>query len=155
MSHPYDPQDPQQPGQPPYPQSQPDPYSQNPYSQDSSSQTPGSGSGSQDPYAQSPYSSSSYGAQQYPYGQQTAPTNVLAIVALVSAFFIPVAGIVCGHLALGQIKRTGENGRGLALAGLIIGYVLTALIVLMIVLAIIIPLFILGTVGTVNGIPVE
>jgi len=134
MSEPYTPPDPQQPGQPRYQQSQyPDPQYQ------------------QGQYQQPPYSQTPSGAQQYQYGP-TAPTNVLAIVALVSAFFIPVAGIVCGHLALGQIKRTGENGRGLALAGLIIGYVLTALILLLIVLAIVIPIFILGTVGTVNGV---
>jgi len=134
MSEPYTPPEPQQPGQPRYQQGQyPDPQYQ------------------QGQYQQSPYSQTPSGAQPYQYGP-TAPTNVLAIVALVSAFFIPVAGIVCGHLALGQIKRTGENGRGLALAGLIIGYVLTALILLLIVLAIVIPIFILGTVGTVNGV---
>jgi Domain of unknown function (DUF4190) len=136
MSDPYTPPESQQPGQPRYQDSQySDPqYQQGQYQQPQYTQVPGD-------------------AQQYGYGQHNAPTNVLAIVALVSAFFIPVAGIVCGHLALGQIKRTGENGRGLALAGLIIGYVLTALILLMIVLAIVIPLFILGTVGTVNGVP--
>ena len=59
-----------------------------------------------------------------------AGTNVLAIIALVASFFVPIAGIICGHIALAQIKRTGEQGRGLALAGLIIGYVFTALILL-------------------------
>lgn len=49
-------------------------------------------------------------------------TNTLAIVSLVSAFFVSVAAIVTGHIALGQIKRTGEQGRGLAIAGLVIGY---------------------------------
>jgi hypothetical protein len=137
MSEPYTPPEPQQPGQPRYQQSQ-SPYPDSQYQQGQ--------------YSQAPYSQGTPDGQQYPYGP-TAPTNVLAIVALVSSFFIPVAGIVCGHLALGQIKRTGENGRGLALAGLIIGYVLTALIVLLIVLAIVIPIFILGTVGTVNGVP--
>lgn len=38
----------------------------------------------------------------------------------------PIAGIVTGHLALLQIKRTGEEGRALALTGLIAGYTLTA-----------------------------
>jgi uncharacterized membrane protein len=48
--------------------------------------------------------------------------NALAIVSFVTAFFFSLAAIVTGHLALGQIKRTGERGRGLALAGLILGY---------------------------------
>ncbi|CAN5152019.1 hypothetical protein BH09ACT6_BH09ACT6_09870 [soil metagenome] len=49
-------------------------------------------------------------------------TNVLAIISLATAFFFSVAGIVAGHIALSQIKRTGEKGHGLAIAGLIIGY---------------------------------
>ncbi|WP_202965837.1 DUF4190 domain-containing protein [Agreia bicolorata] len=50
-------------------------------------------------------------------------TNVLAIISLVSAFFFGLAGIVTGHVALGQIKRTRERGRGLAISGIVIGYV--------------------------------
>lgn len=42
-------------------------------------------------------------------------------------------GIVLGHISLAQIKRTGEKGRGLAIAGLVIGYIFTALLVLSIV----------------------
>lgn len=69
--------------------------------------------------------------QPYSYGSPYAvqSTNTMAIISLVTSFFVPIAGIVCGHLALGQIRRTGENGRGLALAGLIIGYAYTAFIV--------------------------
>jgi hypothetical protein len=59
---------------------------------------------------------------------QPARTNTLAIVSLVASVvgaFVPglsLAGIICGHIALGQIKRTGEQGRGMALAGTIVGY---------------------------------
>ena len=66
-------------------------------------------------------------------GGYAPPTNTMAILALVLSFVVPVAGIICGHLALGQIRRTGEPGRELALAGLIVGYVTTALIVLMVI----------------------
>jgi Domain of unknown function (DUF4190) len=67
--------------------------------------------------------------QGYPQYPATRPTNGLAIAALVcgiAAFgtgitFLPA--IICGHLARGQIRRTGEQGDGLALAGLILGYV--------------------------------
>ena len=41
-----------------------------------------------------------------------------------------MAGVITGHMALGQIKQTGEQGRGLALAGTILGYVGLAFIVL-------------------------
>lgn len=76
---------------------------------------------------------------EYPaYGQpvQAAyapPTNTLAILALVLGFVVPIGGIICGHIALGQIKRTGEGGRGLALAGLILGYVFTGLTLLFVI----------------------
>jgi hypothetical protein len=68
------------------------------------------------------------GQQQYgqpqPYGQPLAQDkyNVLAIVSLVSAFFVSLAAIITGHIALSQIKKTGEKGRGLAIAGLVLGY---------------------------------
>jgi len=47
---------------------------------------------------------------------------VLAIVSLVSAFFISLVAIITGHIALSQIKKTGEKGRGLAIGGLVLGY---------------------------------
>ncbi|RDV43302.1 DUF4190 domain-containing protein [Leifsonia sp. ku-ls] len=72
-----------------------------------------------------------------PYPAQKSGTNVLAIISLVGAFVFPLAGVICGHIALGQIKRTGESGRGLAIAGLVIGYVYLAFIVLFVILAIV------------------
>lgn len=66
----------------------------------------------------------------FPAGEGVAVprTNALAIASLVSAFFVPIAAIVLGHLALGQIRHTGEQGRGLAVAGLVLGYGATALL---------------------------
>ena len=62
--------------------------------------------------------------------QPTAPmapvgpkTNTLAIVSLVLAFFISLGAVITGFIALGQIKKTGEAGHGLALAGVILGFV--------------------------------
>ena len=94
-------------------------------------------SGQQAPYGQPPQ-----GGQPNPYGQQPAmygagsQTNVMAIVALVSSFFVALAGIICGAIALKQIARTGEKGRGMALAGLWIGIgsiVLSIVLVILIV----------------------
>jgi hypothetical protein len=50
--------------------------------------------------------------------------NTLAVVSLATAAtgFGAVAGVVTGHFALAQIRRSGQKGRGLALAGLIAGY---------------------------------
>lgn len=95
------------------------------------------------PQAQQPYAAQQAYAQQAPYQQAYAaapPTNTLAIIALISSFFISLAGVICGHIALKQIERTGESGRGLALAGLIIGYVglaIGAIVVLFYVILII------------------
>ena len=60
-----------------------------------------------------------------PYSTTPLPTdryNVLAIVGFVLAFFISLGAVICGHIALAQIARTGERGHGLALAAVIIGY---------------------------------
>ncbi|HEU4543322.1 MAG TPA: DUF4190 domain-containing protein [Jiangellaceae bacterium] len=59
---------------------------------------------------------------------QPAGTNGLAVAALVLgivwAFWIGSAlAIVFGHVALGQIKTKGQEGKGLAVAGLVLGYV--------------------------------
>jgi hypothetical protein len=70
--------------------------------------------------------------QSYPIAR---PTNGLAVAALVcgAAQFVVwitfVPAIICGHLARRQIRRTGEQGGGLALAGLILGYVGGALLI--------------------------
>lgn len=51
--------------------------------------------------------------------------SVFAILSFISAFFMPILAIVFGHIALGEIRRSGrtKNGLGLAQAGLIIGYI--------------------------------
>ncbi|RAV15648.1 cyclophilin [Mycolicibacterium sp. GF69] len=64
-------------------------------------------------------------------------TNTLAIVALVCAFLFAPLGIVFGHLSLSQIKKSGEEGRGLAIAGLVIGYLVTVLTALAIVVSVV------------------
>jgi peptidyl-prolyl cis-trans isomerase B (cyclophilin B) len=85
-------------------------------------------------YEQPPQQPYGY-AQPQGYPQQYAApmptgTNGLAIASLVLAFFFAPAAIVLGHMALNQIKKTGQEGRGLALAGTILGYVFTSFIVL-------------------------
>jgi uncharacterized membrane protein len=65
-----------------------------------------------------PYQSGS--AQGYGQPSQPQKTNLLAILSLVGAFVFSLAGLVLGIIALKQIKQTGEQGRGLALAGIII-----------------------------------
>ncbi len=65
-----------------------------------------------------------YGAYQQP---QPVGYNTMSIVAFILAFFVSIVGIILGFVALSQIKRTGEQGRGLALAAVIIGFVEVAI----------------------------
>lgn len=57
-------------------------------------------------------------------------TNTVAIVALVLGFVFPIGGIVAGSVALAQVKRTGEKGRGLAIGGIVAGAVVMVLTVI-------------------------
>ena len=63
--------------------------------------------------------------------------NGMAIAALVCAILFAPLGIVLGHIARRQINRSGEGGLGLATAGLIIGYIFTAILLVAIVVAIV------------------
>jgi hypothetical protein len=78
-----------------------------------------------------------YGAPGYPPPGWGRPTNTMAILSLVLAFVFAPAGLVLGIIARKQIRATGEDGDGLALAGIIVGGIVTALFVFMIVLWII------------------
>ncbi|WP_320777259.1 DUF4190 domain-containing protein [Streptomyces sp. CRN 30] len=53
------------------------------------------------------------------------PVNGLAIAALVLGFlcFLPLVGLVLGVIALAQIKKRGERGRGLAIGGIAVSAV--------------------------------
>jgi len=69
-----------------------------------------------------------------------AKTNGFAIASLACGLgqlmFGPLAtipAIVLGHIARGQIKRTGEQGAGLALAGLILGWAAVIIGILVVV----------------------
>lgn len=84
----------------------------------------------------------------YPAYPPAARTNTMAILAIIFGFVFSVLGIVFGHIALSQIKRTGEEGRSLALTGLIVGYVFTGLIVLFWVFYILFFVIIFGTFAT-------
>lgn len=113
-----------QPPPDPYGQQQPDPYG-------SSTPPP---PGAQPQYPTSP--------GQYPppgAGYGTPPpapggtTNTMAIVSLVlslaglAVWISAPVGAVLGHVARRQIRERGEQGDGMALAGIIIGWVITGL----------------------------
>jgi hypothetical protein len=99
-------------------------------------QQPGYGHQQQNPYAQqqNPYAPG-YVSGGYVYGP-TRTVNTLAILSIVFGlgaipfWFLAVllgpAGAILGHIALGKIKQTGQSGRGLALTGIIAGWIMAA-----------------------------
>ncbi|WP_109209360.1 MULTISPECIES: DUF4190 domain-containing protein [Microbacterium] len=111
-------------------------------------------------YGSAPASGSAYGAAPaygnqgaygaapaygYGYGYGApAKTNTLAIVSLVASiasfvilpFIGSIVGVITGHMSLNQLKTSGEQGRGMALAGTIVGWVGLGLAILGIVAAI-------------------
>ena len=74
----------------------------------------------------------SFGVMPYPGGYYPVvnnPTSGLAIGALICGIaeiftlgFAAVPAVILGHLARQQIRRTGERGEGMAIAGLVLGY---------------------------------
>lgn len=140
-----DPQNPPPYGQQP-PFGQPQPYGQSPtdptapFGQPQFDPYAPPGQASAPPWGGPPTSGQPAGGQ--PYGAQLQPTypapgyapargtNVMAILSLVFAFVFAPVGVVLGHMAKKQIKQTGEEGEGLATAGLIVGYFVTGIYVL-------------------------
>jgi hypothetical protein len=88
-----------------------------------------------------------YPVQQYPVQQQypaygygapvlapSAPTNGLAIASLVVSLaglftcgLTSIVGAILGHVARKQIRERGDGGDGLALAGIITGWIIFGL----------------------------
>jgi hypothetical protein len=73
----------------------------------------------------------SFGVMPYQgyYPAVVTPTSGLAIGALICGIaeiftlgFAAVPAVILGHLARQQIRRTGERGDGMAVAGLVLGY---------------------------------
>ncbi|GAA2015534.1 DUF4190 domain-containing protein [Microbacterium ulmi] len=101
------------------------------------------------PYGTAPYGTAPYGTAQpyaYPYAPKTSSLAIVSLVASLAAFVIlPVIGsiiaVVTGHMALNELKTSHEGGRGLALAGTIIGWasIGLAILALLAVFAFVVP----------------
>lgn len=71
------------------------------------------------------------------YAAQAPKTNTMAVVAFVFVWIFCPVSIVLGHMALSEIRRTGEGGESLAKAALILGYVFTGLALLLVSVAVV------------------
>jgi len=90
-----------------------------------------------------------YPGQPQPLPEKTTlgETNTFALLSIIFAFLAPIAGIVFGHLGLGQIKRNGDGGRGIALTGLIMSYAYFVLLALFIIAYVGFIVVLIGTAG--------
>ena len=105
-------------------------YGQPGYSQPGYGPPPGHGAagyhqpGHAPGYGPPPGHAPGYGPPGYAPGYAPGwrrPTNGLAIAAVVTIFFFPPLSLLLGLMARQQIRQTGEEGDGLALAGIIVG----------------------------------
>ena len=69
------------------------------------------------------------------YPDYTQPYNVLAVLAFVFVWLTIILGLVFGYIALAQIKRTHQQGRGLALAAVILGWIGLATTIIVLIVA--------------------
>jgi hypothetical protein len=79
----------------------------------------------------------------YATGYPVQTTNGLAVASLIAGFFWlgwfgSVLAVIFGHIALSQIKSSGgrEGGSGMAVAGLVLGYMGLATLLLVILVAV-------------------
>lgn len=83
--------------------------------------------------------------------QQMPQTNSMAVAALITGvLFIPVVPIVLGHIAKKEIDASQgrQTGRGMAIAGLVLGWIEAALFILMIIAVLVFGVVFSSTVTT-------
>ncbi|GCD93916.1 DUF4190 domain-containing protein [Embleya hyalina] len=113
------------------------------------------------PYGQAPYGPSygqpydpqaPYGPQPYAHGYHQYPgygghlpqpgTNGLAIASMILGivwiyWLGSLLAVIFGHIALAQTARTGQEGRGMAIAGVVLGWIGMAVLALVVVVLVV------------------
>jgi hypothetical protein len=97
-------------------------------------------------YPQGAYGAPAYGYPGYPMVAVQNRTNPMSIVSMVLSLVgaallfcygvggvFGVAGAILGHIARKQTKARGEQGEGMALAGIIVGWIVLALGVIIVI----------------------
>ncbi len=67
-------------------------------------------------------------------GKKEGKYNTLSIIGFIFAFIFPPAGFILGIIALSQIKKEGEKGKGLAIAAVTLGAAFFLLIFFLIII---------------------
>jgi hypothetical protein len=110
----------------------------NPYGSYGTEDAPAPGTGPATPQHEYLSAERRYGTPDAQYGglDPTESYNPWAIASLVLGLCATaILAVIAGHVALSQIKRTGQRGRGLALVGLVLGYLEILFYALLIVAA--------------------
>jgi len=99
-----------------------------------------------------------------------AKTNVLALVGMILSLLglvlglavgwwvsgafgaLCIAGVICSHIAVKQIKTRSEGGRPLAITGIITGYAGLLFAVIQIVIAIVVIIFFASAASVLQGL---
>lgn len=93
------------------------------------------------PYPGGYYATPDYQGGYGPRGAMRSGTNGLAIASLISSFtgvfccIGSIVAIVLGTIALDQIKRTRQDGYGLAVAGIVIGIATLVMCLIVVIFA--------------------
>lgn len=66
--------------------------------------------------------------------QKVQVSNTMALVGFVMSFFNSLIGLIFSIIGMNQIKKTGEPGKGFALAGIIISAVSLVLTILIVII---------------------
>jgi hypothetical protein len=100
---------------------------------------PGQPYGQPQPYAPQPFGAPPpYG---YPYGPpQTRGTNGMAIASMVLGILWlwwigSILALIFGYIARSQIRQRNEGGGGMAIAGIVLGWIGIALLLVVIIVA--------------------
>ena len=77
-----------------------------------------------------PYTAAPQYAAAPPQYAPEKKTNVMSIISMISSIvglftfgILCLLGVILGHVSLNQIKRTNEGGKGMAITGLVVGYI--------------------------------
>ncbi|GEN81140.1 hypothetical protein AFE02nite_28740 [Actinotalea fermentans] len=103
-------------------------------------------------YAPATYAAGGYSPGPYGYPAPTT-TNGLAVASLVlglvGLFLIPIlasiAAVITGHIARKQVRERGEGGDGLAVGGLVTGYLGAVIWIGILAFAVFLPLILVAS----------
>lgn len=71
---------------------------------------------------------------EQPPQQVPVESNTIATVGFILSFFVALVGLICSIIGLKRSKELNGNGRGLAIAGIVISSVEIFIVVLLLIL---------------------